>query len=173
MLLICLHRYRINFWWLLQHISLGNNVFEDMVYVFLYNFIIFVLYCASGATITQTTLSHTKPLLTSMPQHFLEVRRNFSVLSYQGEHRYLIFHMFWVYLLYVSFTSAKTQSLQMTHFKYLHELSIKKCNNQSNVIHITQQHLITCTIIIIDLSYLLRNFSNLINIYYIYMNVKL
>ena len=60
----------------------------------------------------------------------------------------------------------------MTHFKYLNELSIKKCNSQSNAIQITQQHPITCTIIIIDLSYLLRNFSKLINIYYVYMNVK-
>ena len=87
-------------------------------------------------------------------------------------YRYQMFRMFWVYLLYLSFTSAKTWSLKMTHFKYLNELSIKKCNNQSNAIHITQQHPITCTIIIIDLSYLLRNFSKLINIYYIYMNVK-
>ena len=47
----------------------------------------------------------------------------------------------------------------------------KKCNNQSNAINITKQHPITCTIIIIDLSYLLRIFSKMINIYYIYMNV--
>ena len=28
----------------------------------------------------------------------------------------------------------------MTHFKYLNELSIKKCNNQSNAIYVSQQH---------------------------------
>ena len=54
----------------------------------------------------------------------------------------------------------------------LTELSIKKCNNQSNALHITQWHSITCTIII-QLSYLLRNFSKLINIYYIYIDVRI
>ena len=46
---------------------------------------------------------------------------------------------------------------------------MKKFNNQSNALHIT---LITCTIIVVHLSYLLRNISNLITSYYIYMNVK-
>ena len=54
----------------------------------------------------------------------------------------------------------------------LNELSIKKCYNQSKALHITQQHSITCTTIIIHLCYLLRKCSKLINMYYIYMDVR-
>ena len=49
---------------------------------------------------------------------------------------------------------------------------MKKFNNQSNALHITQQHSITCTTIIIHLCYLLRKCSKLINIYDIYMDVR-
>ena len=135
-----------------------------MISVFLSNFIIFLLYCASEAAITQIIFNHAKPLLTTLSQHFLRIGRSFCLPSHEEKHRYQVFN--------VSFTSAETQRPTNDKFYRLTELSIKKCNNQSNALHFSQPHSITGTTIIIHLCYLLRKCSKLINIYYIYMDVR-
>ena len=74
---------------------------------------------SSEATITQIIFSHAKPLLTTLSQLFLGVGSNFCLPSYEGEHRYLQCVLGLPSLLYVSFTSADTQSLHIAHFKCL------------------------------------------------------
>ena len=90
---------RQNSWWWLQHISVVKK-FLNNISVFLSNFIIFLLYSASEATIMQIISNHAKPLLTTLSQHFLLIGRNLCLPSHEGENRYQVFN--------VSFTSAKT-----------------------------------------------------------------
>ena len=61
----------------------------------------------------QTIFSHARPLLTTLPQLFLEFGRNFYLPCYKGGQSYKVFNVFWVYLLFLIYLSHQ---LKLTTF---------------------------------------------------------
>ena len=135
----------------------GLKFLEDMISVFLSNLIVFLLHRTSEATVTQIFSVMLSPFSQLCLNSFLGLEGN-PVYPPSKKSRDISSSMCFGTTPFTSCIFHISWNIEPANdtFKVLTELSIKKCNNQSNAPHITHQHCITCTTIVIHLSSLLK-----------------